>query len=496
MNRASGVLMPIFSLPSKYGIGCFSKEAYKYVDLLKEAGQSYWQILPLGPTGYGDSPYQSFSTYAGNPYFIDLEILIEEGLLTEEECEVYDFGDEEECINYEKIYLSRFKALRTAYGRFEKNDDYESFVNDNAFWLDDYSLYMAIKDKNGGVSWNEWAEPLKNREEKVLVETREELADEIRFYKFQQYEFDRQWKKLHAYANQQGVKIIGDIPIYVAFDSADTWAAPEMFQFNEENEPTGVAGCPPDAFSATGQLWGNPLYDWEYHKKTGYKWWIRRIEYCFRLYDVVRIDHFRGFDEYYSIPYGEKTAVNGKWMPGPGMDLFRAIEAKLGRREIIAEDLGFLTPTVLELLKDSGFPGMKVLQFAFDAREASNYLPHTYPENCVVYTGTHDNDTTRGWYHNVAKDARDFAKEYMCKPRLDEDTLDLDFISMAMSSVASLCVVPMQDYLGLSSEARINTPSTLGGNWVWRMKKEQFDEDIVKEMRRLTKIYGREAKKE
>ena len=496
MKRTSGILLPVFSLPSKYGIGCFSKEAYKFVDQLKDAGQSYWQILPLGPTGYGDSPYQSFSTYAGNPYFIDLETLISEGLLTEEECEAYDFGDQDDCIDYEKIYNSRFKVLKKAYERFRGNggtygEEYRKFTEENAFWLEDYSLYMAVKDSQDGVSWNEWDDSLKNREASAMEKAKNELADEIRFYQFQQYEFDRQWKKLHAYANENGIKIIGDIPIYVAFDSADTWAAPEMFQFDENNEPTGVAGCPPDAFAATGQLWGNPLYDWDYHKRTGYEWWIRRIEYCLRLYDVVRIDHFRGFDEYYSIPYGEETAVSGKGMPGPGMDLFNAIEAKLGRPEIIAEDLGFLTPSVLKLLKDSGFPGMKVIQFAFDARESSNYLPHTYPSNCVVYMGNHDNDTTRGWYHAVGKEARDFAKEYMCKPRLDEDSLTKDFIAMAMSSVADLCVIPMQDYLGLGSEARINVPSTLGGNWVWRMTESQFDEETVKEIARVTKLYGR-----
>ena len=499
MKRASGILLPVFSLPSEHGIGCFSKEAYQFVDMLKKAGQSYWQILPLGPTGYGDSPYQSFSTFAGNPYFIDLAALAGEGLPTEAESREYDSEEQEESIDYEKIYKTRFKVLKKAYERFRdrmagwhhEREAYERFISENAFWLDDYSLYMAVKDKNDGVSWNEWDAPLKNREEEALSEAREELAEEISFYKFQQYEFDRQWKKLHSYANEQGVKIIGDIPIYVAFDSADTWAAPQMFQFDENNEPEGVAGCPPDAFSATGQLWGNPLYDWEYHKKTGYEWWIRRIEHCLKLYDVVRIDHFRGFDEYYSIPYGETTAINGQWMPGPGMDLFRAIEEKLGRPEIIAEDLGFLTPSVLKLLKDSGFPGMKVLQFAFDARESSNYLPHTYPENCVVYTGTHDNDTTRGWYHAVGKYARDFAKEYMCKPRLDEDSLAEDFICLAMGSVADLCVIPMQDYLGLGSEARINIPSTLGGNWVWRMKNGQFDEEMAGEILRVTKLYGR-----
>ena len=483
--------MPVFSLPSKYGIGCFSKEAYKFVDKLKKAGQSCWQILPLGPTGYGDSPYQSFSTFAGNPYFIDLKTLIKDGLLTKKECKAYDFGEKDDEIDYEKIYRSRFKVLKKAYDRFEKSEDYNNFVKENDYWLEDYALYMAIKDRNNGVSWKEWEAPLRDREESALTRAREELAEEIDFYRFQQYEFDKQWKKLHAYANAQGVKIIGDIPIYVAFDSADTWASPELFQFDENNNPTEVAGCPPDAFSATGQLWGNPLYNWEYHKKTGYAWWIQRIAYCLKLYDIVRIDHFRGFDEYYAIPYGDETAVNGKWMPGPGMDLFRAIEAKLGRPEIIAEDLGFLTPSVLKLLKDSGFPGMKVLQFAFDARESSNYLPHTYPTNCVVYTGTHDNDTTRGWYHEVGKDARDFAKEYMCKPRLDEDTLTGDFIAMAMSSVADLCVIPMQDYLNLGSSARINIPSTLGGNWVWRMTKKQFSDAVVGEIARVTKLYGR-----
>lgn len=365
--RASGVLLPVSSLPSKYGIGSFSKEAFEFVDQLKRGGQKYWQILPLGPTGYGDSPYQSFSTFAGNPFYIDLEALIQEGLLTEQECDSVDFTGHPSYVEYEKIYRGKFGVLRQAFGRYVPDKDYEDFVKENAFWLEDYGLYMAIKNSLDGVSWGEWEDSLKRRVPEVLEQKRRELEEEVRFVCFQQYEFTKQWAKLKKYANDQGVRIIGDIPIYVAFDSADAWANPQLFQFDDECNPIGVAGCPPDAFSATGQLWGNPLYDWDYHKETGYAWWIQRLRYCFKRYDVVRVDHFRGFDEYYAIPYGHETAQYGKWEKGPGIELFQAVKRELGEVEIIAEDLGYLTESVLKLVRDTGYPGMKVLQFAFDS---------------------------------------------------------------------------------------------------------------------------------
>ena len=489
MKRASGVLMPVFSLPSKYGIGCFSKEAYKFVDQLKKAGQSYWQILPLGPTGYGDSPYQSFSTYAGNPYFIDLKTLVKEGLLTKKECKEVRCKEQKK-IDYEKIYQNRFKILKKAYRRFQKNDKYEKFLEENAFWLEDYCMYMAIKDAHEGKSWSEWEELLKKREKTALEKVKEELEDEIGFYQFQQYEFDRQWKKLHTYAKEQGIQIIGDIPIYVAFDSADAWAAPELFQFDEENNPIRVAGCPPDAFAKTGQLWGNPLYNWEYHQKTGYAWWIQRIRYCFQRYDVVRIDHFRGFDSYYAIPYGETTAVNGEWRQGPGIELFKAVEKKLGKKNIIAEDLGFLTDSVRNLLRESGYPGMKVLEFAFDSRDSNNndYLPHMYPVNCIAYAGTHDNDTIMGWMKTADKEDVKYAKEYLV---MGKEEPYWDMIRALWSSVAGTTIIQAQDLLGLGSESRMNIPSTLGGNWSWRAMPKAFNAKIANRLFRLTKLYGR-----
>ncbi|QAA31985.1 4-alpha-glucanotransferase [Clostridium manihotivorum] len=491
--RGSGILLPIASLPSKYGIGTFSKNAYKFIDKLKEAGQKYWQILPLGPTGYGDSPYQSFSTFAGNPYFIDLEALIESGYLTEEECEAFDFGDDERYIDYEKIYLSRFKALRIAYERSNINDnvEFKEFIDGNSFWLEDYSLYMAIKNHNGGKSWSEWEEDLRVRKSSTIESLKKLFEDEIMFYKFQQFMFIKQWLKLKTYANENGIKIIGDIPIYVAFDSADAWANPELFQFDEESKPISVAGVPPDAFSATGQLWGNPLYDWEYHKKTSYAWWIERIAYSFKLYDVVRVDHFRGFDEYYSVPFGEPTAEHGQWRKGPGYEIFDAVKKALGDVNIIAEDLGFLTDTVLELVRKTGYPGMKVLEFAFDSREAGDYMPHNYNRNSVVYTGTHDNETITEWYNRINVEDRDLANEYLDIDESKIKDVHWKFIKLAFSTVSDLAIIPIQDYLGLGAEARINIPSTLGENWKWRLLEEDFTDQLVEKIRRIVKLYGR-----
>ena len=491
--RASGILMPVFSLPSRYGIGSFSKSAYQFVDMLKKAGQKYWQILPLCPTSYGDSPYQSFSTYAGNPYFIDLDQLIEEKLLTRKECQTCDFGDDPQDIDYGKLYENRFKLLHKAYERANVGEDqeFEAYRRENAWWLDDYALLMAAKDRFDGVAWNEWAEDIRLRWSNAMDYYRRELYYEIEFYSYLQFVFMKQWKKLKNYANINGIEIIGDIPIYVAFDSADAWANPELFQFDAENLPTAVAGCPPDGFSADGQLWGYPLYRWDYHRETGFDWWIRRIAYCSELYDVVRIDHFRGFDEYYSIPYGDTTARNGHWEKGPGIALFEAAKNRLGELNIFAEDLGYITDSVKKLVADSGFPGMKVLEFAFDSREKSDYLPYTYEKNSVVYTGTHDNETIAGWYAGLDKSDLKMCTDYMNIDRIPGKEYHWDFIRLAMLSVSDLCVIPIQDYLGLDNRARINHPSTLGTNWRWRLAKGQLSASLLKEIREMTRISGR-----
>ena len=491
--RRNGMLLPIASLPSPYGIGGFSKEAYEFIDLLEETGQKLWQILPLGPTSYGDSPYQSFSTFAGNPYFIDLDTLAEKGWLTKEACEASDYGDNESYIDYGRIYNSRFVLLKQAFLNSDilSDEKFTEFCKANQHWLPDYALYMALKNQNDGKSWIEWEEEIRLRKPEAVEYYKKELEEECNFYEFLQYEFHEQWTKVKEYAHKKGIQIVGDVPIYVAFDSADTWANPELFQLDEKNLPLGVAGCPPDAFSATGQLWGNPLYNWAYHKKTGYDWWLKRIAYCFDLYDIVRIDHFRGLDEYYSIPYGDETAVNGHWEKGPGMDLFNTVKEKLGELDIIAEDLGFLTESVFQLLKDSGYPGMKVLQFAFDPSEDSDYLTYKYQRNCVVYTGTHDNDTTAGWFEKLSDGDKEVALRYMNSFYTPKEEQHWDLIALAMRSTADTCIIPVQDFLGLGSEARINMPSTLGDNWKWRMTKGAFSEELKEKIRRMTKLYGR-----
>ncbi len=489
--RSSGVLMHISSLPSPYGIGTMGDEAGKFADFLEKSGQKYWQILPICPTSYGDSPYQSFSSFAGNPYFIDPDILCREKLLTKEECRAYSWGDDPAKVDFGVMYQSRYPLLKKAFARFCGNEpeDFAAFCEAESGWLADYSLFMALKDANGGVAWSEWDTALKTREEGALAEARRTYAEDIRFYQMLQYLFFKQWRELKAYVNAKGIEIIGDVPIYVAGDSADVWANPGQFYLDENLDPIDVAGCPPDAFSDDGQLWGNPLFRWDVMKKDGYSWWTRRVKAMSELYDIVRIDHFRGFDSYYAIPGKDTTAKNGEWRRGPGMDLFRVLEEKLGKLNIIVEDLGFLTPSVLQLVRDSGFPGMKVIQFAFDSREGSNYLPHTYEKHCVVYTGTHDNDTISGWMKTAPKDSVRFAKEYLNLTR--REGYNWGMMRAAWSSVGELAVVPMQDLIGLGSQARMNTPSTLGGNWQWRALPDQITDRLAKKLYRCMQMYGR-----
>ena len=490
--------MPIFSLPSPYGIGTFGKDAYAFVDFLEQAGQSYWQILPLTPTNYGDSPYQSFSSDAGNPYFIDLDTLCAAGLLYPEEYTAVDFGDDPLKVDYGKLYERRLPLLRTAFARFDrKTEAFVAFCRKEADWLDEYALFMALKDEAGGVSWREWEVPLRTRQADALHKARTRLAEEIVFYRFVQYLFFTQWHALKAYANERGIRIIGDMPIYVADDSADVWANPRQFDLDEELLPRVVAGCPPDAFSEDGQLWGCPVYDWATMRRgrRPYAWWRDRMRRALAVYDVVRIDHFRGFESFYCIPYGATNAKTGEWRKGPGMDLFKALSKELGADlPIIAEDLGFLTPAVHRLLSDSGFPGMKVLQFAFDEREESDYLPHNYPKNCVVYTGTHDNDTVLGWTQTAAPADVAYARRYLHVD--DAEGFNWAMMRAALGSVADTAILMMPDLIGLGSEGRINTPSTLGGNWQWRIDAVCLNDWLASIVRENTALYGRLPKEQ
>ena len=498
--RESGILMPVSSLPGPYGIGCFGAEALKFVDFLAAAGQHIWQLLPLSPTGYGDSPYQSCSAFAGNPYFIDLDALKADGLLTAAQLKAEPWGTDPLSVDYGTLYTSRYKVLRAAYAAWREKyagrfgcahyypDDYYAFTLTNESWLNDYAMYMALKTANGMKSWAEWPREYRLRDAGALAEFAAGQEEEIGFWKFLQYEFAVQWKKVKDYANEKGIKILGDIPIYVSADSVDAWVGGELFELDAQGGFARVAGCPPDYFSADGQLWGNPLYNWPYHKQTGYAWWVRRVRHALGIYDLLRIDHFRGFDTYWAIPAGSPTARTGKWENGPGMDLFRALEAALGKLPIIAEDLGDLVPSVRKLLADSTFPGMKVLQFAFGGGD-NEYLPHNHVKNSVVYPGTHDNTTLTDWWVNAAPakekaNAAAYLHLTPCKPTAKEvaavrtDAARIALLRAALGSVADRAIIPMADWLGLGAEAHLNTPGKLGGNWAWRAA-EGFDTALL-----------------
>ena len=494
MKRSSGILMHISSLPSPYGIGTFGQAAYDFVDQLARAGQRYWQVLPLGPTSYGDSPYQSFSAFAGNPYFIDLDALCNEGLLDRDWISSIQWSYGERQVDYGTIFVQRFPVLRAVFSRAKENWDrmqaLDRFAAENADWLNDYALFMALKDENGGVAWENWPYDVRMREEGALWQARERLADSMRFYQFLQYLFYQQWTNLRAYANERGIKIVGDLPIYVPLDSADVWSAPQEFQLDEQRRPRCVAGVPPDYFSADGQLWGNPIYDWDYMKQTGYAWWMRRMRSACTLFDCVRIDHFRGLSSYWSVEAGAKTARDGEWVKGPGADFVDLLKAEFPAFEIIAEDLGFLTNEVRELLDGSGFPGMKVLQFAFDAREPSNYLPHTYGRHCVCYAGTHDNTTVASWFGEANPEDAAFSVRYLGLN--DQEGYVWGMLRGGMGSVADLFIAQVQDYLALGKEARMNIPGTLGGNnWKWRLLPGEITDELIEKINTMTKMYGR-----
>ena len=490
--RKSGILMHISSLPGPYGVGSLGAAAYAFVDFLVAAGQSYWQILPLNPTGFGDSPYQSFSTFAGNHYLIDLDTLVSQGLLLPEELQGIDWGGDPGRVDFGRLYTERTRLLKLAHSRFTEDEAFENFVRDNVLWLEDYALFMAIKEHFHGRDWQCWSVSLLMRLPPVMDAYREELRDAIRFQYFLQYQFFRQWKALRAYANGKGIKIIGDVPIYVPLDSADVWAEPELFQLDASRRPKVVAGCPPDSFSADGQLWGNPIYDWPRHHDERYHWWIRRMKAAAKMYDVVRFDHFRGFESYWAVPADARTAASGAWQKGPGMDFVGAIKKALPDLQIIAEDLGFVTDEVRQLLRDSGYPGMKVMEFAFDTREPSarDYLPHRYPVNSVVYSGTHDNLPLRQWFDEAAPEDVRSAWDYLGLNEQEGPVWGM--IRGAMGSVSKLCIIQMQDYLEIGAEGRMNHPGTLTtANWTWRANPGFADEELAKKIRTLTERYDR-----
>lgn len=490
--RASGILLHISSLPGEYGIGKLGKEAYRFADFLKKAKQKYWQILPVSPTSYGDSPYQSFSVCAGNPYFIDLETLGEEGLLKPNEYKKTDWG-KSGTVDYGMIYKKLYTVLRKAYDRYKLTGDTacDEFAKQNP-WCADYALFMSLKFAHGGKAWYEWEKPLRMFEKKAIAAARKKYADDIGFHTFLQFEYDKQWRALKSYVNSLGIDIIGDIPIYVAYDSTEVWTQPELFLLDRDKKPIDVAGCPPDVFTAKGQLWGNPLYRWDVMEEQGFRWWIDRLKAACTTYDVVRIDHFRGFESYYTIPYGREDAIVGEWRKGPGMKLFKAVKAELGKQRIIAEDLGFITKEVARLLKASTYPGMKVLQFAFDSDADNGYLPHNFKSsNCVCYTGTHDNETAAGWVKSSNRKTLRFCREYLNVKRNGD--IPWAMIRAAWASIADTAIAPMQDILELGTDARMNIPSTLGGNWQWRLRGSELTDELAERIAALTVTYGREA---
>jgi 4-alpha-glucanotransferase len=491
MTRSSGVLLPMFSLPSPYGIGTMGKAAYEFIDFLKASGQKYWQLLPLGPTDLGDSPYSSPSTFAGNPYLIDLDILVEEGLLTDDDVKCLPSSEIKDKIDYDLIKETRLPILHKAYetGREKLDDDFAAFVNDNSQWIGNYTLYMALKNRFEGKSWVEWPEDIRKREKDAMENYSKLLKNETDFYAFIQFLFFRQWNALRSYAIENGISFIGDMPIYVAMDSADVWSEPWFFQLDENYMPKEVSGCPPDDFTEEGQLWGNPLYDYDRMQSDGFGWWIRRIEGASRLYDVLRIDHFRGLESYWAVPYGEKTAKNGYWKKGPGMALVGVLTSWFYNLSFIAEDLGLITPAVAQLLSDSGLPGMKVLQFAFDSENDSFYLPHSCQENSVCFVGTHDNDTVLGWLEDINENDRQFAADYM--HITDDEGWPWGMIRTGMGTSSVLFVVAMQDILELSGECRMNTPGIPNGNWRWRMLPDVLTDALAEKLFNTTKTYRR-----
>lgn len=484
--RSSGILLPIFSLPNPYGIGTFGKEAYQFVDFLEECNQSYWQVLPLGPTSYGDSPYQSFSVFAGNPYFIDFDLLAEDGLLEKED--YAHLLDETLSIDYGKLYNTRYVVLKKAFANFDIKL-MKKFETTNKDWLEDFAMFMTLKEYHEGKSFLEWEECYKLREKSALSTFKKEHLDEVNFWKFTQYIFFEQWNKLREYANEKGIKIIGDMPIYTALDSSDVWSHPELFQLGSDLKPKLVAGCPADDFTPLGQLWGNPLYNYDLMKEDNYSWWVRRVEVASKLFDTIRIDHFRGFEAYFAIPAEDSNALRGKWKKGPNVALFKAIKNALGDIDIIAENLGFITKSVDRMLSRLGYPGMKILQFAFDPKGDSEHAPHNLTYDTVVYTGTHDNPTARGWYETLKDEEKEYFHEYLHFTSPYEVVNEL--VRCALSSTCYLAIIPFQDYLQKGKEARINTPSVLGGNWTFRIENGDMNKDLCKYIGNLTKVYRR-----